>query len=211
MVLFTIVLPAMALAIGVFLFRTLPYEHMPLKERMDKFKSIIVATPESQVVKPSEVLANKPKYANKPLIVRGRVSQDKVVCERVECPANDSCCGCPAKKNLIISDADLPFLSDQPRNLPLFGSNEESLCTRKLGSCDYLCPTWQQGQVYDVEGIFSAETPIAGSGIQIWDFYLEVESNRLVPKTESNGWFQGITSNVQELIKQLKTSGYYVR
>ncbi len=210
-VLFTIVLPVLAVVAGIFLFETIPYEHLPFKEKMEALKSRVVATPESEVVKPSEVLADKKKYANRQLVVRGRVSDDKVVCERLSCPKNDPCCGCPLKKNLIVSDADLPFLSDQPRNLPLFGPEEESLCVREPGNCDYNCPGWQIGSVYDLEGTFFAESPIAGSGIQIWDFYFSVEGKTQASQAEGASLFNQISGNLKEIIKQLRTSGYYVR
>ena len=210
-VLLTVVLPLLAVVVGVFLFRTTPFEHMPFKVKMRELTSQVAVTSEEKVVKPSEVLANKAKYANRKLIVRGKILEDKVVCERRTCPANDSCCGCPPKKNLVIADADLPFLSDVSRELPIFGPEEEPLCTRKQGSCDYDCPGWQLGGVFDVEGTFLAEAPIAGSGIQLWQFHLEVISQRPAPKTETSSFLEEIKGNIQEIIKQLRTSGYYVR
>jgi hypothetical protein len=210
-VLFTIVLPVLAVVVGIFLFKTIPYEYLPFKEKMEVLRSKVVVTPESEVVKPSEVLADKKKYANRQLVVRGRVSEDQVVCERSSCPKDDSCCGCPLKKNLIVSDADLPFLSDQPRNLPLFSPEEESLCVREPGSCDYNCSGWQIGSVYDLEGTFFVEAPIAGSGIQIWDFYFSVEGKTQDSQAEGMSFFDRISGNLKEIIKQLRTSGYYVR
>ncbi len=170
-----------------------------------------MVTPESETVTPSQVLANRSKYADQSIIVRGKVSPESVVCERRTCPEDDPCCGCPSQKSLIVSDADIPLFSEKSRQLLFFGARGEPFCSREQGSCDYNCPGWQTGKIYDLEGVFFAEPPIAGSGSQVWESYFEVASKNLVPEAKAPGFIESISGNIKELIKLLKTSGYYIR
>lgn len=208
--LFTVIVPVIAVIIGVILFRQLPYKHMVFKEA-ERLESRLV-TPEEKTVKPSEVLAQKAKYADQYLVVRGKVVPEPVICERRTCPKSDSCCGCKSKKNLIVVDADAPFLADSPGRLPIFAPGKEPFCTRRVGSCSYDCQDWKLSSIYDVEGTFFAEAPLAGSGITSYmDFYFEVEGKSPVTKVEALSLPEKFLGNLKELIKKLRTSGYYVR
>lgn len=209
-ILFTVILPVIAVAVGVFLFKQIPLKYMIYKEA-EKLESRLMVTPEEKVVKPSEILAKKGKYDDKYLTVRGKVQPEPVVCERKICPESDPCCGCREKKNLVMSDADAPFLADSPGRLPIFAPEKEPICTRPYGSCDYDCQDWKLGKVYDAKGTFYAEAPIAGSGISLWEFYFEVEDKTQVAEVKAVSWPQRFMDNAKEVIKFLRTSGYYVR
>lgn len=158
-----------------------------------------------------EVLANKAKYANQYLVIRGKVQPEPVVCERKICPKNDPCCGCKEKKNLIMSDAEASFLADEPGRLPIFNPGKEPFCTRSYGSCDYDCQDWKLGGLYEMKGTFFAEAPIAGSGVSLWEFYFEVENKAQVTEAKAISLPEKFIGNLKELVKKLRTLGYYIR
>lgn len=156
---------------------------------------------------PSQVLSNKAKYHQQEVVIHGRASPGPVVCERKECPTNDSCCGCPVGRDLILADAN-KVLTSQEGTLRLIGAGK-SLCQRKPSSCDYDCGDWLKGAIYDVNGKFYAESPPSGWKLSL-NYYFQVESKNLVKKASFNETIGNFISEIGNKIASFKTSGQYI-
>jgi hypothetical protein len=70
-------------------------------------------------ISPSEVLNKKSSYSGKKIILRGRVAEAPVVCQKKECPPDDACCGCPEERNLVLLD-EKSILVLKPKKLFVF-------------------------------------------------------------------------------------------
>jgi hypothetical protein len=158
---------------------------------------------------PSEVLNNKSRYNQQRIIIRGKVSPEPVVCQRQECPENDSCCGCPSERNLLIKDAGALLRPKTKGRLRILGSDGHSLCQRRLGSCDYDCGDWKEGGIYEVKGFFSAEPPPRGWKISL-DYYFQAEEKRLVGIIGFSTSLENAFQEIGEFFKNFTTSGSYV-
>lgn len=156
---------------------------------------------------PSQVLSNKAKYDQQEVVIRGRASPEPVVCERKECPTNDSCCGCPVERDLILADAG-KVLTSQEGAMRLIEAGK-SLCQRRPYSCDYNCGDWVKGAIYDVSGKFFAESPPPGWKLSL-NYYFQVESKNLVKKVSFKETFGNFISEMKNKIASFKTSGQYV-
>lgn len=158
---------------------------------------------------PSEVLNKKSLYSGKEITIRGKVIGAPVVCERKECPVDDSCCGCPWEKNLVIVDEGSILSPKTKERLKLLGMEGKSLCHRLKGGCRYECGDWKEGGIYGVYGEFWAEAQPPGWSKYL-DFYFKVEDKKFV---KSFGFGSKIALMFQEIkntIKNLKSSGSYI-
>jgi hypothetical protein len=166
----------------------------------------------SEFVYPSEVLKDKRGYMGKELTIRGETALATTTCSRTECPESDPCCGCPDERNLILIDRGGKLLKQTGGILKLLASGERPFCQRVIGSCDYECPGWEVGVVYDVQGTFYAEPPPPGSSSNLFlDFYFEVLGQKAVEGTSFSERADRITSAVRGLIERLFGSAdFYV-
>jgi len=192
------VAPLTLLILGVFIFRqTNPVIKINPGEEIKTEERLI----------PSQVLSNKAKYHQQEVVIRGRASPEPVVCERKECPTNDSCCGCPVERDLILADAG-KVLTSQEGAMRLIEAGK-SLCQRRQYSCDYDCGDWLRGAIYDVNGKFFAESPPPGWKLSL-NYYFQVESKNLVKKVSLSETFNNFFSEIKNRLNNLKTSGQYV-
>lgn len=202
-VFFTVILPTVLLIVGIYIF----YKTNRAREAVEE-GGVEVA---EGALKPSQLLENRDKYRDQKLVLTGRVDQSPVTCERKDCPKTDPCCGCPEERDLVMVDVDRPILKEPIWKMRLLDLNGRAFCQRKTGSCDYECPGWQTGDIYEVKGTFFAEPPPLGTGWRLYfDFYFQVESQSLVKKVSLLDLPGRLVRSVQELIKGLKTTGYYV-
>lgn len=159
---------------------------------------------------PTQILADKMKYKDQFLVVRGQVVGEDVVCERKICPQDDPCCGCKSERDLIIVDSGASLSQSQGR-LRLLSSEGKSFCQRKDKSCEYACPDWQVGGIYEVRGTFRAEPPPRGSGLKIYfGYHLEVQEKDLV---RTLGFFErarALINDLRNFVASSRTSGYYI-
>lgn len=197
------VLPILVIAVGINIFRV---TNNNLKEKNTENSPEITS---EEVIKPSALLNNRSAYNNKRVVVRGRVTREPAVCEKKECPVEDSCCGCPGERNLILADSDTVLTSKNTGRLRLLGQQKESLCKRKPDSCEYECRGWTEGAIYDVTGKFFTETPPPGWKVSL-DYYFLVESKSLVRKVGIMDTIGNLFNEIKAQFQKLKTSGSYV-
>lgn len=201
-----LILPVLLLLLGVLLLSNIK-SGTKIVETQPKEKGEL----ELGVLRPSQLLANRLKYKDQELTIRGKISQVAVVCERKECPKEDPCCGCKEERNLIIIDAERVFVKETTWQLRLLSPGGKAFCQRLPNSCKYDCPGWEMESVYDVSGTFFAEPPPQGTSWRMFfDFYFEVEEKSLVEETEVVGLPERLFKGIQELIKKYLTSGSYV-
>lgn len=149
------------------------------------------------ILVPSQILGNRAKYNKQRIAVRGRVDAELVICERKECPAGDSCCGCPPTRNLKLVDAETSSISSGQKILEILDAEGQPFCRRPTSSCDYDCRDWILGGVYDVEGTFLTDT-------------LQVEDKTLVKRANFLDSLKNAFLGLQKTIKKFKTSGSYI-
>lgn len=160
---------------------------------------------------PTQILADKMKYKDELLVVRGRVIEEDVVCERIDCPTDDPCCGCEDERNLIITDVGSAIITQMPGKLVLSTPEEEAFCHQKRNSCEFECSGWRPGGIYEIKGIFRAEPPPRGSGLRIYfGYYLEVHEKRLVRGVGFIERVVALFNGLKNIIASSRTSGYYI-
>lgn len=165
----------------------------------------------SEHIIPTEILANKIKYQDEFVVVRGRVLEEDVVCERVDCPPNDPCCGCKEERNLVIADAGTNIVTQLPGKLVLLSPEKEAFCYRKKNSCEFECSGWRPGGIYEIKGIFRATPPPIGTGLKIYfGYYLEVHEKELVRGVGIIERVTALFNGLKNIIASSKTSGYYI-
>lgn len=202
---FGFVLPVSVLVVGIVVFGVNDPGLKP-----STTENIQEINPED-VVKPSDLLNNRAKYAGKRVVVQGRVSRESAVCEKKECPADSPCCGCPEERSLVLSDNNRVLVSAQGvAKLRLLDEEKEPLCSLAAGSCKYECPGWKENAIYNVTGNFFSEVPPPGWKISL-DYYFTVESKSLVRTVGVLDTIRDFFYEIQNQIKQLRTSESYVR
>lgn len=160
---------------------------------------------------PTEILANKIKYQDEFVVVRGRVLEEDVVCERIDCPSDDPCCGCKDERNLVITDVGSAIITQMPGKLVLSTPEEEAFCHRRKNSCEFECPDWRPGGIYEIKGIFRATPPPIGSGLRIYfGYYLEVHEKKLVRGVGIIEKVTALFNSLKNIIASSRTSGYYI-
>lgn len=160
---------------------------------------------------PKEILTSKSQYKDDFVAIRGRVLMADMVCAKKECPESDPCCGCENERDLLLVDAGTSVLGKQEGRLRLLDKEKQPFCQRQTNSCEYQCPGWQVGEVYEVRGYFRTEPPPRGSGLKIYlDYYLEVEGSRVVGSLSLTEKLKTFFGDLRELIKQGKSGGYYI-
>ena len=163
----------------------------------------------SPALSPSEVLNRKSSYSGKKITVRGRVVEIPVVCQRKECPPDDTCCGCPEERSIALIDEGNVLTLKSRERLELLGPEGEGFCRREKGSCQYNCGDWRKGAIYEVFGEFKAESPPPGWQKSL-DFYFRVEEKRLVKSLSLGSKINLLIQNIKDLIKNFRKSGEYV-
>jgi len=199
-VVFSFILPLMLLIVSVFILnKTKRVREKIFEEKIEVKEGLI----------PSQILNNKPKYNQQRITIRGRVSPEPVVCERKDCPTNDSCCGCPSERNLIIYDSGAVLTSKTGGRLRLSDAEGKPFCHRRQSSCEYHCGDWIKGAIYDVSGMFFAEPPPAGWKLSL-EYYFQVESKNLIKRVSLGESIGNILKEIREMVERIKTSGYYI-
>lgn len=177
-ILFTVVFPALLLGFNIVVFRRFANTDKPGPETVEV---------SVEALRPSDVLNNMSAYRDQRITLAGRTQLATVACTRQDCPKEDTCCGCPEERNLLLADYDKELMQDSAWQMRLFSKDEEPFCRREPGSCDYQCRGWTIGDIYEVEGSFFADPPPPGSGWRLYeDFYLVVSDFRMVE--ESSRW-----------------------
>ena len=150
------------------------------------------------------------QYSGQNLTIRGKVVAEDLFCEKKSCPAEDSFCGCPETRDLLLKDPDNTIFSQESKSrLRLVDGNKDSLCQRILGTSKYDCGDWQSGAIYDVDGYFYAEKPVSGIAISL-DFYFQVTRKNLISSAASINWFTSLSQGLINALQGLfKSSGYY--
>lgn len=170
--------------------------------------SNLTKTVEVSVLTPGQLISQTAKYNNQPVTVRGIIDQETVVCEKRECPVDDTCCGCPQNKNLILTEAQIAIENKLQTTLSLLGANSEVLCQRQTGGCQYDCPGWVKGAVYDVTGIFHGEKQLGLSVIV--NLNLQVKSKEMVKKLSLFDSLNRFWDGLKQTFGEFKTSGTFV-
>lgn len=164
--------------------------------------------PQESILTPTKVIASKSTYHKETITIRGIVKPEAVVCQRQECPGNDSCCSCPLDRNIIIEDLSFNISDTIKEQLKLLGADLQPLCQRRPLTCQYNCSDWVKGAIYDVTGIFFAE-PQQGLKVSL-NTYLQVENKQLVKNPSVVDSLKNTIDSVQKMIQYFQSSGSYV-
>jgi hypothetical protein len=200
-IIFSFVLPLVFLILGLVIFKTSNKFVQTLKEEEIKAEERLT---------PSQVLKSKSKYHQQKIWLRGRVELSPIVCEKKECPAEDSCCGCPEERDLYLYDAGTILKTAGQEKLKMRDIfTSQALCQRKIGNCDYDCGDWDKGAVYDVYGRFFAEQAPPGWQMSL-NYYFEVENKELVKKINFSEKFGNFINEIKEKLQNWRGSGQYV-
>ncbi len=160
---------------------------------------------------PTKILADKMKYKDETVMVRGRVIEEDMVCERIDCPSDDPCCGCKDERNLLVTDVGSAIITQMPGKLVLLTPEKEVLCQRRRNSCEYECSGWRPGSIYEIKGFFRAEPPPRGTGLRIYfGYYLEVHEKKLERGVGFIEKVIALFSSLKNIIASSRTSGYYI-
>ncbi|MBL7150601.1 hypothetical protein ISS86_01580 [Candidatus Microgenomates bacterium] len=197
------IIPLILLITSVFIVRKVGQ----IREKISDEK---IETETKKELIPSQILNNKSKYSQESITVRGKISPEAVVCERKECPAEDTCCGCPSVKNVVISDAGVVFTPKTKSRLKLLDTKGRPFCQREKSSCDYDCGDWISGAVYDVDGVFYAEPPPLGWRLSL-DFYFQVKDKELIKKTGFKDLIGNVLEEIVGLVGKIKAPTYILR
>jgi len=204
--------PLASLIITFLSFALVIYGGIILNEANRKRPKTYLSTSEEALfpaLSPSEVLNKKSAYSGKKITVRGKVVEIPVVCQKKECPPDDTCCGCPEERGVALLDEKSVLISKTGERLELLSPEGESFCRREKGSCQYNCGDWRKGAIYEVYGEFKAEPPPPGWQKSL-DFYFRVEEKRLVKNLSLGSKINFLIQDIKDLIKSLKKSGEYV-
>ncbi len=166
-------------------------------------------TPVQASLIPSQILENRSKYSGKTVTVTGRLSHDPVVCEKKGCPAEDPCCGCPAERYLTLTDPSSVATSKTTERLKIVSPQGKTFCQRRTASCEYDCPDWQEGDIYDVTGTFFSEAPPPGWHLSL-NFYFTVQSHQKAKTVTIEDTTSNFFEEIKAKIKDLTSSGTYV-
>jgi hypothetical protein len=158
---------------------------------------------------PMQVLSNKNSYNAKKIAIQGKVAMDQVVCNKVDCPSSDRCCGCPSSKNVFLKNTDNSVQTSTVGALNLLNSDGKAACTRIVGSCNYDCGDWEDGAIYNVTGTFHADPPPPGWMLSL-DFYFLTDSKALVGHISSFQTVSGFLKGTWDYLKSFTNSGQYV-
>lgn len=163
---------------------------------------------EVEILTPGKLISQAAKYNKQIVTVRGVSDQETVVCEKKECPADDSCCGCPQNKNLVLVNPQITLENKLQSQLPLLNADLEPFCRREINSCRYLCPDWVRGALYDITGIFHGE---AQTGLRvIVNLNLQVQNKTIVKDLNFFDSLGRFFEGLKQSLNQFKTSGIFV-
>jgi len=200
-IIFSFVLPLLFLILGIVIFRVSNKFARTLNEE---------GANKEERLAPSQILESKSKYHQQEILLRGRVDFSPIVCEKKECPVEDSCCGCPLERDLYLYDAGSILKNSGEEKLEIKDIfTGQALCQRKIDSCDYDCGDWVKGAVYDVYGRFFAEAPPSGWQMSL-NYYFQAESKELVKKVNFSETFGNFINEMKNKWGSFKTSGQYV-
>lgn len=197
-----LVLPAFLVFFGVHLFRSAGPKLISPEGKVQELTA-------SSVLTPSDILNNKAAYTKKRVTVRGKLSQAPVVCQKKICPAEDSCCGCPDRRSLLLADAGVVLSPKSWGRLELVVERGEKPCQRLAGSCEYRCREWVIGDIYDVEGTFFAEPPPPGWNLSL-SYYLMVENMKTAGKLTSTDSLRTIIKEIKDNLRSFFTPETYL-
>ena len=190
---FSIIFP-IALLLAGFIFLLLTQEAF-----QEEFETEVETT--AGAVLPSVILNDKYKYKDQELLLKGEVILAPAVCEKKDCPESDPCCGCPQQRNLMVVDPGGRYFRETGGILRILGKNNLPYCERMVDSCDYDCPDWEIGSVYEVNGIFFAEPPPRGTALSLFfDYYFQVENARVVEGTNIGERAGRLFSAIKDLV-----------
>jgi hypothetical protein len=189
---------------------TLIFAQQRKLERTWKEEAALEKPSVAGILSPSEALNNKSQYAGQRITLIGRVNLAPVVCQKQDCPSEDKCCGCPSDRDLAIKDAGVIFSAKTKELLKMLDKDKKSLCQRQEGGCDYTCPDWVTGGVYEVTGMFYAQSPPPGWKLSL-EYYFVPEEKKIVQKQIQ--FRESLSTLFQEIktkIQGFQTAGEYV-
>ena len=163
---------------------------------------------EAEILTPAKLISESVKYHNQIITVRGVTDQEAVVCEKKECPAEDTCCGCPESKNLILLEPQMTLENKLQSRLPLLDAKLEPLCRRGINSCQYVCSDWVRGALYDVTGIFHGEKQLGLSVVV--NLNLQAQSKEIVKNLNFFDSMANFFEGLKQAVTQFNTSGTFV-
>ncbi len=208
-ILVTVIFPGILLVIGIYMNYTAFQANQA--QKMTEETADLSGETIAGALRPSQVLENKYAYLDKNLFLVGMVTMEPVTCARKECPKEDTCCGCPAERDLVIADQDKVVVKDTSYLLRLFAPGQLAYCVRVPGSCDYQCPGWEINDVYQVRGTFFGDPPDKGTAWRPFlDFYFEVSEAQVITQAKSTDWLKRVFKGIEETVQQLRNSGYYI-
>ena len=201
-ILFSFLLPLLFLVLGVVIFRA-----------SNKFNQTLIVEEEKTKIEerliPSQILKDKIKYRGQKIWLRGRTALSPVVCEKKQC-LQDTCCGCPDQRDIVVYDAGTILNNSGEEKLNLKDVfTGQSFCQRKQGSCDYDCGDWRKGAIYDIYGQLFADTPPPGWQKSL-NYYFEAEGKTLVKNISFSESFGTFFNDIKEKFKSFQTSGQFV-
>lgn len=163
---------------------------------------------EAEILTPGQLISQAAKYNNQTVTVRGVTDWEAVICEKRECPAGDACCGCPQTKNLILTDPEIVLENKLQSQLTLLSADLEPLCTRQDNSCQYFCPDWVRGALYEIKGVFHGESQ-AGLRVTV-NLNLQVQNKEMVKNLNFFDSLVRFFEGLKQSFSQFKTSGSFV-
>ena len=109
--------------------------------------------------------------------------------------------GCVIGSNVIIENGCELRANVYITRDTILGKNNLPYCERMVDSCDYDCPDWEIGSVYEVNGIFFAEPPPRGTALSLFfDYYFQVENARVVEGTNIGERAGRLFSAIKDLV-----------
>ncbi len=198
-----LIIPSILVAVSII------YNYYHLKSNPSPLSSTSLTgqQTENNFIVPSSLLENKPQYLNQRVAIRGKVAMEPILCERKQCPAEDSCCGCDLERNLVVSDP--PAFSSKTQDLVIVGTQGEKLCRRTADSCQYICPDWEMGSIYDLTGAFLAEETPPAAGMNIYfNMRFLIEEKKLEAKVTAIDQPGRIIESFYDWVKSLGSPSY---
>jgi len=191
-------LPVLIVLVSIFIF-------FPFKFILPSFSGGEV---QDQVITPKSILSAKSQYNGKLVTVRGKLNYEPVVCQKMECPVQDKCCGCPQERRLSLLEPQ-SNLSQGTLSFPIVDTDNTPFCQRIENSCDYDCQGWKEGQTYDVSGKFYSQSPPPGWKLSL-DYYFVATSKEPVSGISLGSPVGNLFQNIKKFFSSLSGEGSYV-
>lgn len=203
----SVILPVMVLIVTIFIFSTPKdfwYGKKITTERGTEIKT-------SSLLKPSEILSQKAAYRGQKVALIGKVNLAPIVCETKDCPEEDPCCGCDLNRDLAVYDTGVSFTQPTGEILKIKPSSDGFYCQRIQGTCDYECPDWALGGVYEALGTLVYK-PIRGVAWKISEeLFFIVSEKELKGEEKTSEKFFSVFEGLKDFYeKYIKAPSHYL-